>query len=824
MEQYNSQKIEKKWQEFWEENKVYSPDLDKAQKPFYNLMMFPYPSAEGLHVGNMYAFVHSDAYGRFMRLKGFDVFEPIGLDGFGIHSENYAIKQGEHILDVSKRTEKHFYEQLRMIGNQYDWTHTIETYKPDYYKWTQWIFVQMFKRGLAYQAEFYVNWCPSCKTVLSDEQVISGRCERCESQVEKKMMKQWFFKITDYAGRLLKNLETINWSERTKIAQRNWIGKSEGVEFRMKIVTSTTPVSGHPSSAEEGTGEVLDEYVEVFTTRIDTVFGMTYAVVAPENPIIKNLESRIENYEEVEEYIKKAKKKSELERTELAKEKTGAELKGVKLMNPFNNEEIPVFVGDYVLGHYGTGAVMAVPAHDERDFEFARKYGLEIREVIKSVDGKSSIGKEAFVEDGILSNSHEYDGLTSGEARGKMAVWLEKNGIGCKKVHYKLRDWCVSRQRYWGPPIPVIYCEKCGTVSVPEEDLPVLLPETKDYLPRPDGLAPLARNEKFVKAKCPNCKGEARRETDVSDTFLDSSWYFLRYPSVGFDGQPFDKGRTKKWLPVDMYIGGNEHAVLHLLYSRFMTMFFKDLGLTDFEEPYKRFFAHGLLIREGAKISKSKGNIVNPDEYIEKYGADAVRMYLMFLGDIRQGGDWRDSGMNGMVKFVSRIWKLKDRIVNNESGTKNKEVESLLHKTIKKTGEDLENLKFNTAISALMILVNRFEEEKEISLIHYSKFLILLSPFAPHISEELWSQLGHDKSIFTEEWPEYDKDLVKDETIELVIQINGKLRDKISVPADISEGDAKSQAMASEKIKSALGGQEPKKVIFVRGRLINIVI
>jgi len=914
-EKYDHKKIEQKWQKYWDKEKLNSSDLDKAKKPFYNLMMFPYPSAEGLHVGNMYAFVHSDTYGRFMRLKGFDVFEPIGLDGFGIHSENYAIKQGEHILDVSKRTEKHFYEQLRMIGNQYDWTRTVETYKPEYYKWTQWIFVQMFKKGLAYQAESYVNWCPSCKTVLSDEQVISGRCERCDSLVEKKLMRQWFFKITDYAERLLKNLDWINWSERTKTAQRNWIGKSEGVEFEMKFVGS-------------------NEKIGVFTTRIDTVFGMTYAVFAPEHKLVGELKSQIENWSEVEKYIAQAQKKSEMERTELAKEKTGVELKGIKLINPFNNEVIPVFVGDYVLGHYGTGAVMAVPAHDERDWEFAKKYNLSVVQTIKKEnivsrsylmggekitdkelmslgikilettkeghrrleipkeklnqyidlvkekmaagfwneivgeniififkykDGKireieldkettgeieklgAEFNDEPYLgqtstwkwlaenstytdliiheEDGVLINSGEYDGLTSGEARKELTAWLEKNGIGCKKINYKLRDWCVSRQRYWGPPIPIIYCDKCGIIPVPESGLPVLLPETKDYIPKNDGLSPLARNEKFVKTKCPKCGGEARRETDVSDTFLDSAWYFFRYPSVEFDDEIFEKERTKKLLPVDMYIGGHEHAVLHLLYSRFMTMFFKDLGLIDFEEPYKRFFAHGLLIREGAKISKSKGNIVNPDEYIKKFGADSVRMYLMFLGDVRLGGDWRDAGMNGMARFANRIWKLKSKIKNSKS-----QIGNLVHKTIKKVGDDLENLKFNTAIAALMILVNEFEKQEEIAAEDFGIFAKLISPFAPHIAEELWQQLGHKKSIFTEKWPEYDKNLVKDETIELVIQINGKVRDKIPVPADISEEDAKKTALASEKIKTVLSGQEPKKVIFVKGRLLNIVI
>ena len=1035
MGKYEPQKIESKWQKIWGETKLNQVDLDKSKKPFYNLMMFPYPSAEGLHVGNMYAFVHSDAYGRFMRLKGFDVFEPIGLDGFGIHSENYALKMGEHILDVSKRTEKHFYEQLHLIGNQYDWQRILETYKPEYYKWTQWIFVQMFKKGLAYRAESYVNWCFSCQTVLSDEQVISGRCERCDSLVEKKMMKQWFFKITDYAERLLKNLDWIKWSERTKLAQRNWIGKSEGSIIKFKIVVNATPASGHPSLSEEGKGEVL----EVFTTRLDTIFGCTYCVLAPEHEIISKIKNQISNINEVEGYIEKSRKKSEIERVAEEKEKTGVELKEIRAVNPFNNQEIPVFVADYVLSHYGTGAVMAVPAHDERDFEFAKKYGLEIIEVIKSKDGKSSIQKEAFLEDGILSNSREYDHMTSEEARRKMNEWLEKNNLGGKKVNYKLRDWCISRQRYWGPPIPMIWCGNCaknkprflflhsyrahskmdfwpwlkdkveksgfevfapdlpggeeskleeqikfvlddysfdeqtiivthslggvlamkllesgkikarklvmvapplntnfkdnkkrpaldkycdwkfnfkkikknvreiavladlndyivpaehtnkiskelganlievvapsphfdceesqvildnvlipeysnlGWQPVSEKDLPVLLPETKDYLPQADGLAPLARNEKFWKIECPKCGGPARRETDVSDTFLDSAWYFLRYPSVGAKNSeleigppsaeprrgrgnwkleiPWNQEITRRWLPVDMYIGGHEHAVLHLLYSRFITMFFNDLGLIDFEEPYKRFFAHGLLISEGAKMSKSRGNIINPDEYIAKYGADAVRMYLMFLGDVRQGGDWRDEGMAGMYRFANRVWTIAEDVLKKNEKKSCNDLVKEANKTIKRVEDDLIQLKFNTAISFLMVYVNYlkifYSEGKIIGLDLIEILAKLLAPFAPHMAEELWSQLGHKKSIFTEKWPEYDPALIKDETIELVVQINGKVRARLSVPADISEEEAKNLATCHVAIKKWLAGKEPKKVIFVEGKLLNIVI
>ncbi len=875
MKKYDHNKIEKKWQKYWQTKKINEVDLSKAKKPFYNLMMFPYPSAEGLHVGNMYAFVHSDTYGRFLRLRGLDVFEPIGLDGFGIHSENYAIKVKQNILNVSKRTEKHFYEQLHMIGNQYDWSRTVETYKPEYYKWTQWIFVQMFKKGLAYQAESYVNWCPSCQTVLSDEQVVSGECERCGSQAERKLMRQWFFKITAYAERLLKNLTSlsadalgpnvkiteemakagIDWSERTKIAQRDWIGKSEGTQFCMRIITSDPSVilnkvknlsrmrDKNFGQTERSFANAQDDklYLSVFTTRLDTVFGMTFALIAPEHELINKLKGQISNIKELEEYIAETKKKSELQRMAEVKEKTGVELKGIKVVNPFTKKAIPLFASDFVLAHYGTGAVMAVPAHDERDYEFAKKFNLSIVEVVKSEDGESSIAKEAFVEDGILINSESYNALGSGQAREKMTKWLEEQGIGSKKINYKLRDWCISRQRYWGPPIPMIYCDKKdGWQPVPEKDLPVLLPKTKDYLPKNDGLAPLARNKKFVKTKCPVCNGPARRETDVSDTFLDSAWYYFRYPSVGLasSGQAlFDPAITRKWLPVDMYIGGNEHAVLHLLYSRFVTMAFHDLGLIDFEEPYKRFFAHGLLIKEGAKMSKSKGNVINPDEYIKKFGADSVRLYLMFLGDVRQGGDWRDSGMNGMFRFVNRVWNIAQEIIKQKSKKTDLEILKFAHKTIKRVGEDLEKLKFNTAIAALMEYVNALYDGqnagKNIDGDTISILAKLISPFAPFLAEELWSSFtkaSKDKSqkysgsIFEQPWPEYDPALIKEETLELIVQINGKVRAKLSASADISEEEAKKLALADESVKKWLGSKEPKKVFFVKGRLINIVI
>jgi len=964
MEQYDSQKIEKKWQKYWEENGINQVDLDKVKKPFYNLMMFPYPSAEGLHIGNMYAFVHSDVYGRFMRLKGFDVFEPIGLDGFGIHSENYAIKIKEHIKDVSARTEKHFYEQLRMIGNQYDWSRTVETYKPNYYKWTQWLFLKMHEKGLAYRKKAYVNWCPSCKTVLSDEQVIVEKCERCDTIVEKKEMEQWFWRITEYADRLLKNLDWIDWSEEVKMIQKNWIGKSEGAQFSMKI----HPVKSGEAGAEQFNGvKDSEEKIEVYTTRLDTVFGMTYAVLAPEHPVIKKLKEKIENYSEIEQYVIQAQNKTNLERTDLQKEKTGVELKGIKIINPFNQKELPLFVADYVLGFYGTGAVMAVPAHDERDFEFAKKYDLPIiqsvtpdanaykksvevlealkeiceatkkqnvkfwllgglacafyariiyrnfedldlmtkdegsyRKIIKifntlgfekvkekklsenlinsvyknkkgveidigpyvrefefrendfkeeekalnqyrslvvserfvksfkkgqlesrnkekdRVDWEYLNGK-VFVEDGFLVNSGEYGGLSSIEARDKLVNWLVKNNIGDKKIHYKLRDWCISRQRYWGPPIPMIECGKCGWVPVSEKDLPVLLPEMDDFLPDGTGKGPLNKVENFVKTICPKCGGSAKRETDVSDPFVDSCWYYMRYPNTEFEDKPMDKERLKKWMPVSMYIGGKEHSVLHLLYSRFINMVMYEMGYVPSEEPFEKFRAHGLLIKDGVKMSKSKGNVINPDDYIAKFSSDTMRMYLMFLGDMRQGGDWRDSGIAGMHKFINRIWNIQEKI-SGENKLKN-----LLHKTIKGINDDLEKLKCNTAIAKLMILVNKIYEAG-CSKTEFEIFLILLSSFAPHISEELWQQLGHNESIFREKWPAYDPKLMKDEKIMLVVQVNGKLRDYLEADANESKNEVKEKTLQSEKIKKFIGNKEIKKVIYVKGKIINIVI
>ncbi len=796
--QYNPQEIEKKWREFWEKQKTFQVDLEKAKKPYYNLMMFPYPSAEGLHVGNVYAFTGSDIHGRFCRMQRQDVFEPIGFDAFGIHSENFAIKKGIHPKVLIEKNIEHFREQLKNLGCLFDWRHQVDTTKPDYYKWTQWLFLQLFKAGLAYRKKAPVDWCPSCKTVLADEQVISGKCERCGSAVIQKETEQWFFKITKYAEKLLENLKKIDWSERTKIAQKNWIGKSEGADIDFGM-------------------DGFSEKIKVFTTRPDTLFGATFMVLSPEHPLVGKITTE-ENKANIEKYKEEARKKSDLERTELAKEKSGV-FTGSYTINPASNSKIPVWIADYVLMSYGYGAIMAVPAHDQRDFDFAKKYSLPIIEVI-SPDGKEHGLEKVYDGEGVLINSGKFNGQNFEKAKEE----ITKFAGGQKTINYHLRDWLISRQRYWGPPIPIIYCEKCGIGPVPEKDLPVLLPDVENFRPAGIGESPLASVEKFVKTKCPKCAGPAKRETDVSDTFLDSSWYFIRYPSVNFDDKPFDKKITQKWLPVEMYIGGQEHAVLHLMYSRFMTMALHDLGFIDFAEPFEKFRSHGLLTKDGAKMSKSKGNVVNPDDYYKKYGADTLRMYLMFIGPFEQGGDWSDSGIIGIYRFLNKVWALKSEIRSTKSET-NLKLETLIHKTIKKVTKDIENLRYNTAISALMILVNAMEKSPEIQNTNYKILLLLLAPFAPYITEELWQQLGASKnSVHNQPWPKYDEKLIEEKTITLAIQVNGKVRDVIDAKADITEEEAKTLAISSKKVNNWIAGKEIKKIIFVKGKLINMVI
>jgi leucyl-tRNA synthetase len=830
MPKYDYQKIETKWQKKWLDEKIYEPDLWNSKNPFFNLMMFPYPSAEGLHVGNMYAFAGSDIYGRFKRMHGYDVFEPIGLDGFGIHSENYALKIGVHPADQVKIAEKRFYNQLNSIGNGFAWNERLETYDPEYYKWTQWLFVRLWKAGLAYRKTQAVNWCPSCKTVLSDEQVEGGKCERCDSVVEKKELEQWFLKITDYADRLLSDLENLDWSNKIKIAQTNWIGKSVGAEINFNIVSNN-----------ENKKDI--EPITVFTTRPDTLFGATYLVLAPENKFVIDNEDLIKNVEEVKKYVNATKNKTVQERIKNAKnsegslEKTGVELIGVNAINSANGEKISIWIADYVLSSYGTGAIMAVPAHDERDFDFAKKYNIPIKYVISPKEKDCKIDKKKpFIEEGVLINSENFSGLNSSEAKSKITKFVN----GKEKTQFHLRDWLISRQRYWGPPIPMIFCENCmklgkgdhkdmpGWFSVKEEDLPVKLPYLKNFRPMGSGESPLAQDEDFYKVICPSCGGVARRETDVSDTFLDSAWYYLRYLDVNDEKEPFKREINKKWLPVNMYIGGAEHAVLHLLYVRFIAMALYDQKLIDFDEPFKKFRANGLVIKDGAKMSKSKGNVINPDEYIKNFGADTLRMYLMFLAPFSEGGDFRDSGVLGTERFLDRVYVMakkikKENIKTGES--KSNKLKFLINKTIKKVTEDIEDLHYNTSISALMILLRAFEENENNSIEDFKIFTQLLAPFAPYLSEEIWREIFEmDFSIHISKWPSFDEKMMQEDSYMFIVQVNGKKRDSILIDSSLNEEQVKDFVLNNEKIKNILAGEKPKKIIYVHKKIINIVI
>lgn len=805
MKKYQPKDFEQKWQQKWRDTKIFSPDIRNATKPFYALMMFPYPSAEGLHVGNMYPFTAVDIIARYKRMNGFDVFVPIGLDAFGIHSENYALKVNKNPMELTDITGKHYYDQLTMIGNSFDWTKTLETHKSEYYKWTQWIFIQMYKAGLAVQKEATVNWCPSCLTVLADEQVISGKCERCSTEVVQKELKQWFFRITEFADQLLTNLESEAWSDRIRLIQKNWIGKKSGINITYQI---------------EGS---LDEVV-CFTTRPDTNFGATFIVLGPEHPLIQKITQK-EQFEQVEKYIKDSLKKTEQERIESGRIKTGA-FTGSYAINNLNGDKLPIWVSDFVLGNFGTGAVVGVPGHDIRDFEFAKQFGLSIKRVVVGKDGdKSDITQVEQVqeEEGVMINSRFLDGLDIHQATEKIMDYLEEKGWGKRITTYHLRDWLISRQRYWGPPIPMIYCDKCGVVPVPEADLPVILPETNNFRPTGTGKSPLASIESFVNVKCPNCGVDAKRETDVSDNFLDSAWYFFRYPSVGSKDAVFDPEITKKWLPVDLYMGGFEHALLHLMYTRFITMVFKKLGLIDFEEPFKRFIDNGHILSEGMKMSKSKGNVVNPDDYIKEYGADTLRMYLMFLAPITDGGDFRKEAVTGIYKFLQRVWKMIVELPEEaETTTVEKQA---ISKATKAINEDLESAKrFNTAISELMQLLNAITKQGSASKETKKTFLTLLAPFAPHITEELWEMMGEEYSIHTQKWPTVDEQYLTDAQFNLVIQINGKVRENILIDQALlnDQVEVEKIVLASAKLKKYLENA-PKKTIYVPGKVLSIL-
>ena len=799
---YDPATVEKKWRERWQTRRTNATDLAGARRPYFNLMMFPYPSAEGLHVGNVFAFVGSDIHGRTRRLQGWDVFEPLGFDAFGIHSENYALKVDTHPARLIPRNIARFREQLKRVGLMIDWDHEVSTTDPAYYRWTQWIFLQLFKAGIAVQDRAPVNWCPECKTVLANEQVIDGYCERhLETRVHQRFLEQWFFRITRYAERLLDNIPGLDWSDAIRTMQTNWIGRSNGAEVRF-----ATPAGNE---------------ITVYTTRPDTIFGATYLVLAPEHPLVEVL-TTAEQRAEISEYRRQAQARDLVSRKVGDRQKTGV-FTGSYARNPATRESIPIWVADYVLMEYGTGAIMAVPAHDARDYEFARAFDLPVVPVVAPAgDGD---GELPYVGgDGVLRNSGEFTGMSTEEAIPAVTTWLADLGVGTPRVQYRLHDWCISRQRYWGPPIPIIHCDACGAVPVPESDLPVVLPEIDDFRPDASGVSPLARHEEWYRVPCPQCGANARRETDVSDTFLDSSWYFLRYPSTDFDDRPFDPDRTRRWLPVAQYIGGKEHAVLHLLYSRFVTMVLHDLGHLDFEEPYRRFRAHGTIVRDGAKMSKSRGNVVVPDQYIARWGADTFRMYLMFLGPYQEGGDFRDEGIAGIRRFLDKVWGLVGAVTDH--ATVSDAAQRKLHQTIHKVGTDIDALRYNTAIAALMEYVNRLRGESQEGYAREAiePLIVLLAPFAPHLAEECWERLGHNRSVFDGSWPEFDPDLARDEAIELVVQVNGKVRARVQVPPGVGESQARTLALEQESIRRFVGEKPIRKAIYVPDRLLNLVV
>ncbi len=819
-ERYDATATEKKWQARWEEQGTNSPDLANGQRPYYQLMMFPYPSAEGLHIGNLYAFTGADIHGRFQRMQGRTVFEPMGFDAFGIHSENYALKVGGHPMRLIPQNIANFQRQMRSAGLMLDWTRQLATTDPRYYKWTQWVFLQLLEKGLAYKKKAAVNWCPFDKTVLANEQVIAGACERCGTQVEQRFLEQWFFRITDYAKRLLDNLDALDWSESTKASQRNWIGRSEGAEIIFGTAgvgrrASDESLTGHepPTDLPHAPRPTLD--VRVFTTRPDTIFGATYLVLAPEHPLVGEVTTD-DQRAAVNAYLDRTAKQDLISR-KISTEKTGV-FTGAHAINPATHKPIPIWIADYVLMEYGTGAIMAVPAHDERDHEFARKFGLPIVEVV----GGGDVANEAYSGDGVLVNSGHFNGLPAKEANARIIEALAGQGAAKAVVNYRLHDWCISRQRYWGPPIPVIYCDSCGMQAVPEKDLPVMLPDVEDFRPDDTGVSPLARHEAWYRVPCPECGAMARRETDVSDTFLDSAWYFLRYPSAGRDDVPFDAALTKRWLPVDSYIGGNEHAVLHLLYSRFVTMVLHDMGYLDFEEPYKKFRAHGMIIREGAKMSKTKGNVVNPDQYIVDWGADVFRLYLMFIGPYEEGGDFRDRSISGVKRFLDRLWSTVDAV--RTDGEPDDAVMRKLHQTIKKVGDDTPRLGYNTAIAAMMEYMNTLRaNERTPHRAEVEPMAQLIAPYAPHMAEELWSRFGHSESVFDSGWPIADPAMLVDDAVEIAVQVNGKMRGRITLGRTADEKAALAAAMSDASIVKFITGP-PKKVVFVPGRMLNVVL
>ncbi|MBR4892374.1 MAG: leucine--tRNA ligase [Clostridia bacterium] len=800
--EYNFKDIEKKWQKIWDEKQTFKTSTDYTKEKFYALVEFPYPSGQGLHVGHPRSYTALDIVSRKKRLEGYNVLYPMGWDAFGLPTENFAIKNKIHPKIVTKNNVERFKEQLKSLGFSFDWSKEINTTDPEYYKWTQWIFLKLFEKGLAYKKEMAVNWCTSCKVVLANEEVVNGVCERCQSEVVRKVKSQWMLKITEYAERLIQDLDEVDYVDRVKTQQINWIGKSTGAEVDFETTVGNK--------------------LRVYTTRPDTLFGATYMVVSPEHPFIEEYKDVISNYDDIVVYKEEANKKSDFERTELVKEKTGVKIEGIKAINPVNKKEIPIYVSDYVLMTYGTGAIMAVPAHDTRDWEFAKKFDLPIIEVVK---GGEDVLKEAYCEtsSGELCNSDFLNGLEVSEAKEKIIEFLEKEGIGTKKVNYKLRDWVFSRQRYWGEPIPIIHCEHCGYVPVPESELPLMLPEVDSYEPTDTGDSPLSKMESFVNTTCPVCGKDAKRETDTMPQWAGSSWYFLRYIDPDNKDELASKEALEYWTPVDWYNGGMEHTTLHLLYSRFWHKFLYDIGVVPTKEPYAKRTSHGMILGEnGEKMSKSRGNVVNPDDIVSEFGADTMRLYEMFIGDFEKSAPWSATGIKGCSRFIERVWNLNNAVVDGDEYSE--KLEKSMHKTIKKVSMDIENLKFNTAIAAIMSFLNDVYKVGKINKKELKSLLILINPFAPHVTEEMWELNGFDGMLNEAKWPVYDEEKTVDNEIEIVVQINGKTRDKLIIPADLPKEEYEVRAKELDNIKTNIEGKTIVKVISVPGKLVNIVV
>lgn len=799
---YDYAQIEKKWQDIWDEKQTFAAKDDYSLPKFYGLVEFPYPSGQGLHVGHPRSYTAIDIVCRKKRLEGYNVLYPMGWDAFGLPTENFAIKNHVHPAEVTKKNIANFKRQLKSLGFSFDWSREINTTDPEYYKWTQWIFLQLYKKGLAYKKKMSVNWCTSCKCVLANEEVVNGHCERCGSEVIHKEKSQWMLKITDYAEKLLEGLDEVDFIDRVKTQQRNWIGRSYGTQVKFSTNIGDT--------------------FEVFTTRADTLFGVTYMVMSPEHPLINKWADKITNMDEVTAYKQEAAKKSDFERTELAKDKTGVKISGVTAINPVNGKEVPIFIADYVLISYGTGAIMAVPAHDTRDWEFAKKFGLPIIEVVA---GGEDVQKAPYTEcaTGKLVNSGFLDGMSVEDAKKAIQEWLTERNLGERKTNYKLRDWVFSRQRYWGEPIPIVHCDKCGYVPVPESELPLVLPNVDSYEPTDNGESPLAKMTDWVNTTCPHCGGPAHRETDTMPQWAGSSWYFLRYCDPHNDKALASPEALKYWTPVDWYNGGMEHTTLHLLYSRFWHKFLYDIGVVPTSEPYAKRTSHGMILGEnGEKMSKSRGNVVNPDEIVRDYGADTMRVYEMFIGDFEKAAPWSQSSIKGSKRFLDKVWALSDKLTEGDSYRA--ELESAFHRTIKKVTEDIEGLKMNTAIAALMSLLNDIQGSGSINRAEFKTYLILLNPFAPHMTEELWQQAGFEGMLNEAEWPKYDEAKCADSTVEIAVQVNGKIKARINVAADISAPDAIAAAKADGAVAAAIDSKNIIKELYVPKKLVNIVV